>query len=321
MNEEVKRKLFDLEIDPPGKMWDKIAAALDDEVAAEFPAHLHDLEIKPPSKVWSGVAAALDSGVALNFPNKLYNLELQPPIDSWQKISIALDKERMVPGISPVRRIPVYKYVVAASLLALIGFGVKWLTTERIGAEVAIQNTSTQKIEAQPKNEDNLPNTQTTISTEDQKSASQKPAVTNNLPKEGPRQAVAFASNTKSNTRRSGNYMTAAYKIPKPAFASSDGFCMTNLKTNVPGNKPNFSDAAYRYLVFENDNCELIRMSKKLAEKLGCNAPDQNTPEYQNCIQQLKKWSEKIAQMNITPSPDNFMNIFELLKSTEEKQF
>ena len=96
---------------------------------------------------------------------------------------------------------------------------------------------------------------------------------------------------------------------------------MANLKMNAPGHQPRFPESAYRYLVFENDNCELVRMSKKLAEALGCTAPDQNAPEFQNCLQQLKKWSEKIAQMNITPSADNFMNIFELLKSTEDKQF
>jgi len=317
MNEEVKRKLCNLEVDPPGKMWGRISAALDDEVAAEFSSQLYDLEIRPPSKVWSSVAAALDAGVAINFPQKLYNLEVQPPIDSWNKISIALDKEKAVPRISPVkRRIPAYKYAVAASLLALIGFGVKWLTTERVGPEI-VQNNRTQKTEVQPKTENNQPGPQTTISTEEQKSA-----LTNNLPKEGPRQVVAATATTvKSNTRRPGNYMTAAYKMPKPQFASPDGFCMANLKTNAPGHEPKFSEAAYRYIVFENDNCDLVRISKKLAEKLGCTISDQNTVEYQNCIQQLKKWSEKIAQMNITPSADNFMNIFELLKSTEEKQF
>jgi len=173
----------------------------------------------------------------------------------------------------------------------------------------------------QRKSESDQPNSQTTVTGDEEKLTSPKPALTNNLPKEGPREVLASNAITKNNSRRPGNYMTAAYKIPKPEFASSDGFCMANLQTNVPGHQPKFSDAVDRYLVFENDNCELMRISKKLAEKLGCNVSDQNTMEYQNCIQQLKKWSEKIAQMNITPSPDNFMNIFELLKSTEEKQF
>jgi len=138
MNEVIKRKLFDLEIDPPGKTWDKIVAALNDEVTAEFPSHLRDLEINPSSKVWNSVAAALDSGVGLNFPNKLYNLEVKPPVDSWQKISIALDEEKALPGIPAKRKIPYIKYAVAASLLALVGFGIKWLTAERTGTEVAI---------------------------------------------------------------------------------------------------------------------------------------------------------------------------------------
>jgi hypothetical protein len=315
MNDEVKRKLYNLEVDPPGKIWGRISAALNDEVEAEFSSQLYDLEIKPPSKVWNFVAAALDNGGALNFPDKLYNLEVQPPIDSWKKISTALDEEKALPRIPVKRKTPYIKYAVAASLLAMVGFGIKWLTAERTGPEI-VQNTKTQKTGVQPKTENNQSNPETTNSTEEQKST-----LTNNLPKEGPRQAVAATTTAKNNTRRSGNYMTAAYKMPKPEFATSDGFCMANLKTSAPGDQPKFSEAAYRYVVFENDNCELVRISKKLAEKLGCTIADQNTVEYQNCIQQLKKWSEKIAQMNITPSADNFMNIFELLKSTEEKQF
>jgi hypothetical protein len=316
MNEEVKRKLYDLEVDPPGSIWARISAALEDEVIAEFPSQLNDLEVEPPSEVWSSVAAALDNNITSNFPDKLYNLAVEPPPDSWQKISIALDEEKTLPRIPAKRKTPYIKYAVAASLLALVGFGIKWLTAERIGPEVAVQNPTTQKTEVQPKTEENKPNSQSTISTEEQ-----KPALTNNLPKEGPRQDIAAASTPKNNIKRAGNYMTAAYRVPKPTFASSDGFCLANLKTNAPGHQPEFSEAAYRYIVFENDNCELVRISKKLAEKLGCTIQDQNTVEYQNCIQQLKKWSEKIAQMNITPSADNFMNIFELLKSTDEKQF
>ena len=315
MNDGVKRKLYNLEVDPPGKMWSRISAALNDEVATEISSQLYDLEIKPPVKVWNSVAAALDNGEALNFPDKLYHLEVHPPIESWKKISNALDEEKALPRIPVKRKIPYIKYAVAASLLAMVGFGIKWLTAERTGPEI-VQSSRTPKTQVQPKTESHQANPQTTNPTEEPKSV-----LTNNLPQEGPREAVAATTIAKSTTRRSGNYMTAAYKMPKPEFASSDGFCMANLKTDAPGLEPKFSEAAYRYIVFENDNCELVRISKKLAEKLGCTISDQNTVEYQNCIQQLRKWSEKIAQMNITPSADNFMNIFELLKSTEEKKF
>ena len=314
MNEQIKRKLFDLEIDPPGKTWNKISAALDDEVVAEFPSQLYDFELQPPPKVWNAVATSLA------YSDKLNNLELEPPISAWQKISAALEEEKVVPRITPVRRMPVWKYAVAASLLAFVGFGVKWLTAKRVGPEIANQKIVTPKTEIQTKKQDEQQNAVATT-TNEQKPQEETPALTNNLPKEGPRQTVIAVTSQKNSYRRPGNYMTAAYKIQMDEFANPDVFCLTNLKTNVPGQQPKFSDAAYRYLVFENDNCELIRISKKLAEKLGCNLPDQNTPEYQNCIQQLKKWSEKIAQVNITPSADNFMNIFELLKSTEEKQF
>src|SRR6266496_4607211 len=153
MNEEIKRKLFDLEIDPPKKTWDKIIAALNDEVAAEFPSQLYDFELQPPPKVWNAVATSLV------YSDKLYNLELAPPVGVWQKISVELDEEKIVPRMTPVRRIPVWKYAVAASVLGLIGFGMKWLTAEKNpGPEVAIQNPPAKKTVVQPGAEDDQSN-------------------------------------------------------------------------------------------------------------------------------------------------------------------
>ena len=167
MDEKIKRKLFDLEINPPEKMWEKISAALDDEVAAEFPFQLYDLELNPPSKVWSSIATDLD------YSEKLHNLELQPPVDAWQKISAALDEEKAIPRI-PSRRIALWKYIAAASLLALIGFGVKWLTSERTGSEVAIQSPQIKKTETQQKNQEERSGSETISSTEENKPADQQ---------------------------------------------------------------------------------------------------------------------------------------------------
>jgi hypothetical protein len=316
MNEEIKKKLFDLEINPPAGTWDKISAALDDEVAAEFPSQLYELELNPPSKVWDSVATTI------SYSDKLYNLEFAPPASVWNKISNALNETEEVRRVIPIRRIPVWKYAAAASILAFLAFGVKWLTAEKTGTQMAIETQQPKKTEVKPQEIDGpVKGHPATVSTEKQTPKTAEVKQTNNLPKEGPRQANATYTPVKNNSRRQNNFMAAGYKLPTSEFANSDEFCLTSLQTDAPGHQPKFSDASHRYLVFENDNCELIRISKKLAEKLGCNVPDQLTPEYQGCIQQLKKWSEKIAQMNITPSTDNFMNIVELLKSTEEKQF
>jgi len=315
MNEEIKKKLIDLEITPPLRTWDKISAALDEEVAAEFPSRLYELELDPPSKVWDSVATTL------SYSEKLYHLELTPPSTAWEQISTALDDGAEVPRIMAVRRISVWKYAAAASIIAFLAFGVKMLTAERIGSDIVVLDPQKEKSQTQPAKKDEVQKKSEVISTE-KKNSDEEVARTNNLPKEGPRETIAANTPAKNYSRRPNNYIkTTANHLSKTEFASPDAFCLTSLQKNAPGYQSNFSDAAYRYVVFENDNCELIRISKKLAEKLGCNVPDRLTPEYQSCIQQLKKWSEKIAQMNITPSADNFMNIMELLKSTEEKQF
>ena len=48
MSEELKRKLYNYEAEPPGMMWSRIVTALDQEINAEFPERLYTLEATPP---------------------------------------------------------------------------------------------------------------------------------------------------------------------------------------------------------------------------------------------------------------------------------
>jgi hypothetical protein len=87
----------------------------------------------------------------------------------------------------------------------------------------------------------------------------------------------------------------------------------------VAGNCPVISDAD-RYLSFMNPDGYLIRMSKKLADALGCNYANGNSEEYKQCQEQIKKWRDKIAQSPASSSPDNFMDLLDILKSVQDKE-
>jgi hypothetical protein len=307
MNEQLRQKLYDLELRPPELVWDKITEAMDEDADLASLSQLYDLELKPPAKVWNSISTKLDSDVVLTYPSKLYNLEIEPPADNWKNISTALDEEKQLPRISPFRRYPVFRYAAAAILVGLIAFGVKWLTAERISSKVSINDGQNQN---QQKSESVHP------------TSPEFPKSSNNLPAERPREEVsASTSSVKSTSQPSSKRVARLFKLPSREYFHAGDFQNASLNGNIPGSQAGFADVSNRYLVFENTDGNMIRISKKLAESLGCNINDKNSTEYQRCIEQIKKWRDKIANSLIIPAPDNFMDIFQLIKSTDENQF
>jgi hypothetical protein len=70
--------------------------------------------------------------------------------------------------------------------------------------------------------------------------------------------------------------------------------------------------------MFVNPDGYLIRISKKLAETLGCSYTNGSSDENNRCQDQIRKWRDKIAQSPATSSPDNFMDILNVIKSVQE---
>ena len=60
MSEELKRKLYNYEAEPPEIMWSRIVTTLDQEINAEFPKRLYTLEAPPPLDVWNRIEEELE---------------------------------------------------------------------------------------------------------------------------------------------------------------------------------------------------------------------------------------------------------------------
>jgi len=316
MSSELKRKLYDLELEPHERVWQKIDEALDEELPAEISMQLQELEVMPPVNAWNAIAAELDREENISYPSKLYNLEITPPASTWQSISAALEEEEKLPRIVPIkRRTPVFKYAVAACLIGLIAFGVKWLTAEKVDSTAGIKNL--------PKQEFKPKQNQAVKEQENPAQPREEPivALSNNLPKEGKHRKTTPNNFAESFTiDRPTTSVARSVGFQQASFISCEYFEKTCLNRNSPGSQSGFADAADHYLVFENEQGQQFRMSKKLAQFLGCNTMDKSSEEYKKCLEQLKKWREKIANSPITPSPDNFMDIFNLIKA-DENQF
>ena len=96
---------------------------------------LLNCEVTPPGIVWDKIAAALDNPVSIEdeYPSRLYNYEQEPPHDTWTKIETALDQDNPA---TPVRRIPFLRYAVAAAVMGAIAFGIiKWTGSGTTGVK------------------------------------------------------------------------------------------------------------------------------------------------------------------------------------------
>jgi hypothetical protein len=145
------------------------------------------------------------------------------------------------------------------------------------------------------------------------------PPPSNNLPREGTSLAQIETKSRKKTLSEPAVSMTQM-AATFPALAGSrsiSDFRQVSLKGDIPGNCSLISDAD-PYLMFVNPDGYLIRISKKLAETLGCIYTNGNSDEYNRCQDQIKKWRDKIAQSPATSSPDNFMDILNVIKTVQE---
>ena len=82
---------------------------------------------------------------------------------------------------------------------------------------------------------------------------------------------------------------------------------------DFPGDKKD----ATRYLMFKDSEGRFIKISKKLTNLFCCVSGEEQDD---NCNDQLKKWREKIARSSFIPSPDNFMDILDLVSSLQDSR-
>lgn len=307
MSEELKRKLYNYEVDPPEILWSRIVMDLDQDINAEFPQKLYALEVPPPADIWNRIEADLERDNKELYPAKLYDIEVSPPPRTWNKILTLLDQEKTIPEIpSKGRIISFVKYAAAASIIGLIAFG----TFKLLNRKTDGRSTASTMI---------LPRKDSSAASIQNPSQQITPAPSNNLPHERTGLAQIETKPRKRTLSEPAVYMTqAAAALPVSAVSKSiSDFRQASLKGDIPGNCSLISDAD-PYLMFVNPDGYLIRISKKLAETLGCIYTNGNSDQYNRCQDQIKKWRDKIAQSPATSSPDNFMDILNVIKSVQE---
>ena len=279
---------------------------------------IKQFESPPPEKGFDPVAASLDDAfLGHEFPVKLYNLETEPPAGAWTKISESLPA--VVTPVLPIRQNPVYsrviRYALAACFLGIISFvAVKYFSAGKTKGDVALAKPDSAK--------DNNPvagsNSQPTP-----KTAPSAHAATEN-------EARALEDSKRTYARldaptRSLSAKISARLYSSPVQLSSSLSEEAGLEKNpeiqyshraAVNDSPEDKDAT-RYLMFKDSEGRFIKISKKLTSLFCCVSGEEQD---ENCNDQLKKWREKIASSSFIPSPDNFMDILDLVSSLQDNR-
>ncbi len=279
---------------------------------------LYNYEVLPPDNTWNNIASALDQSLHANFPSKLYDLQVDPPSAAWQKIKLALEQPMPITQAErkKISLIPLLRYAVAAAIIGIVVVGVVWFTNtkrndvivkEHPPAKTNVTNTANT---SQPN-----PQSKTTTPSSSQQKVEQIISRTDHklMAKSGinPGHVMIAASlNELDNT---------PVQLAK-SFSTSDlekKYQQLEYSTRTISYDPSKLSDNSPYFIFINPDGYVIRLSKKLATMIDClyhPVTDQN----QDCKSRVKIWKEKMVQSPISPSPGNFFDILDMVKSLQE---
>jgi len=283
MSAEIQHKLLNYEQLPPEAVWEQIEQELN--LAAgdqQLKEKLNGQQVDPPASAWSAIQAGLLSQTTEGISAKLLQAEVIPPASAWNSIEATLNERK-------VRKLPVVRYAVAASLIGLLGFAAIRIFTPSPTAGIAgnqIKKETPVKKDIEP-----VP-----------------------LVKETTSEPVAV---TTEDTRND-----AALEQSKKTFAKLDldrkqrskiaaNFRFSSVTDQVIAD--NNMDIADRYIVLMTPEGNFIRVSKKLGNMVCCVSGEEQDKE---CKDQVDKWRKQIACASAN-HPGNFGDILSLISSLQ----
>ncbi len=257
---------------------------------------MYDYEVTPPSGVWNKISSALDeSDLEYEYPSRIKNIEVVPPAAVWTKIAAALGAEHSATVPERAKLFPIWRYAAAAAIIAFLAWG---------GFRLINNNSSGTK----PEDEIVKKETTTPVVT-----PVEQPVVT-------PTEEIVKENVVAEDEARND----AALEASKKTYAKLNVPARSKIKNaagfhfsidNIEPLPPVDVDPATRYIMLMTPDGNVIRMSKKLRDLVCCVSGEEQDAD---CIDQLKKWREKVASSSAAYSPGNFGDLLHLVKSLQE---
>lgn len=281
----LKEKLYNYEASPPPGTWNKIAAAIEESmIGAEFQGTLHDMEVTPPRSAWKNIAASLEKEPAMVIP-------------------------------AGRKYIPVLRYAAAAAVAGLILLaGLRLFKQSTPGDQNLVVKTG-EKVPVK---------TIDPVTTRDTK---ENPSIAEESQESLDDAALEESKHTLARLETRPGRNQSHLRI-EPVYTSKAAFSdLAPEQTykeldysdalNSASHEENLSLTASRYVMMLTPDGQFIRMSKKLGDLVCCVSGEEQDPE---CIDQINQWRKKVATSTLTPSPGNFMDILNLVKSLQENR-
>jgi hypothetical protein len=288
MSSKLQHKLYNHEVPPPPDSWEKIAAALDE-------SHLSDA-----------------------FPARLYHFETAPPAGLWEKIEAALS-----PAQQPEypKKNKTYYYLRLAAAAVLAGFiamtAIWYLKPDKNNTQLLNESPSVQQPVPEPptaheKPEEKMKETESladAVRDDAALEASKKTFARLDLPAHKRILALnpAYLSEPVEHRRPRSH--------PDPGERYKD-IHLTKAYPSIPFNQDPYNISG-RYSMLITPDGNIIRLTKRWGSLLLCVAGEDQDEE---CIEQLKKWRERIAAAPVTPSSDGFLELLNLVSSLKENR-
>ena len=305
MNKGFENKIYQYEVVPPAGVWEKITSELDQsELGAAYIRKLKYFKTAPPPEAWSKIASLLyGSSFIHDYATRLETLAITPPLTAWNKINAALDMQEDKPATPVIR--PWFRYAAAAAVLALIAWAGSRFVNNRSEQDLVTKQSplssliSTSIVSILPVKTTAVPDQEDIIDTEEAR---------DNAALEASKKT--FAKLDASPSKKIKN--AAAF------YFSADN--EPSLSRGMPEFEPEEIEDVNinsRYIVLMTPEGNIIRMSKKLSDLVCCVSGED---EEQDCVDQMKKWREKIANTRSGHSPGNFVELLNLVCSLEDNQ-
>lgn len=313
MSSGLQNKMYNFEVAPPPGVWKQIAAELDEsELSQKFPSRLQSIEVAPPAGVWQKISVVLSESQLVNdYSSKLAEIEVAPPTGVWSKIVASLNEQQQ-PGVQQRSRLSFFvKYAAAAAIIGFLTWGGFQLYNNRSG------DTSVAKEDLpQPKENTNpIPAVEISANMHENLAVTDVEAAI-----EEARSDAALEASKKTFAKLDVGATRSKIKNAAGFFFVADDYEPTgtrgfSMDTQDYSPDPTPVDISSRYIILMTPDGKIIRMSKKLGNMVCCVSGEEQDKD---CIDQMQKWREKIANPSRTHSPGNFMDILSLLNSLQE---
>ncbi len=307
MSSGLQNKMYSYEVAPPPGVWEKIAAELNEsDLEYQFPSRLHQMGVTPQAHAWHTIAATLDESALVNdYAGRLAGLEVAPPATAWNTIKNSLDAEHES-AVPEYRRFsPILKYAAAAAIIGFLAWGGTQLFNKKSVDTVVAKQDPVQSIES----------TETTSPVQIVTSADENIAVTDVAASlEEARNDAALEQSKKTYAKLDVAVTRNKIKNVADFFFVADDYEPTGTRgLNIE--EPPMTDIADRYIMLMTPDGNIIRMSKKLGNIVCCVSGQEQDKD---CVDQMKKWREKLASPSSNHSSGNVLDILSLLNSMKD---